>query len=411
MFSDEAKAAEVRPEAANGSIDRETPFRRKGGRRMSKRSGQSGSVFVRNGRYVGRYYEDTSEGRTKRAVTLGLKSEMTKPEAKRRLLDIISSEGINEPAHLERALGSAKTFNDVADQWERIRVPKLGLSSQYMNPKLVAKHLRPFFGKMAIDGIKTGTVNEWVSTAMKGFEPKTVHNMYKLLRAIVNWHYKQEDLQPKNWSPDLPRLSNREQRWFTPEESSQIVQSANGQYRALFHVAASTGMRAGELFGLKVEDIDFDRHTISVRRSTWNGREVCTKSGKSREVFIDAETKGVLLQHLDGRRSGLVFSTRNGTALRDRDVVNSVLYPLCDRLSIKRGGMHAFRHGRVSLMRVNGAPDDIVTRQIGHSSLKTTAGYTHFTADFQRELANKLSWTQFAKLDSPKTAVSIQQTS
>src|SRR5580704_17749114 len=90
---------------------RETPFRREG-RKMSKRSGQCGQVFVRNGRYVGRFNVDTPERRIRKAVVLGLKSEMTKPAAKRRLLEMIASEGINAPTYLERALVSAKTFND-----------------------------------------------------------------------------------------------------------------------------------------------------------------------------------------------------------------------------------------------------------------------------------------------------------
>ncbi len=160
----------------------------------------------------------------------------------------------------------------------------------------------------------------------------------------------------------------------------------------LFHLAASTGMRAGELFGLKVEDIDFKRQLIRVVRSTWMGREVPTKTRKGyREIFIDEKTVQALQQYLADRTTGLVFPSKTGTPLRVRDIVFDVLYPLCDRLGIKRGGMHAFRHGRVSLMRVSGAPEDLVKRQIGHSSLKTTSGYTHFSEDFQRDLANKLS--------------------
>lgn len=76
--------------------------------------------------------------------------------------------------------------------------------------------------------------------------PKTVHNMYKLLRAIVGWHHKQNDQPPRKWSPDLPPLKENEQRWFTPIEIQQIVSNAEGQYKVLFHLAASTGMRAGE---------------------------------------------------------------------------------------------------------------------------------------------------------------------
>lgn len=392
------------------SVGIESTVSAKGRRKMSRRSGQVGQVFLRCGRWVGRYYVDTAERRIRKSVVLGLKEELTKPEARRNLLNLLTAEGINTPTYLERALGTAKTFSEVAELWERNRLPKLGLSSQYMNPKLIARHLIPFFGKLALDGIKTGTINEWISTSMKGFEPKTVHNMYKLFRAIVNWHYRQQDEQPKKWSPDLPPLRDEEQRWFSPEETTRLVNAASGQYKTLFHLAASTGCRAGELFGLHAEDIDLERQVIRVIRSIWKGREVPTKTRKGfREVFIDLGTIAVLKAHLAGRVVGRVFQTRNGTPLDDTEVVQGVLYPLCDALGIPRGGLHAFRHGRVSLMRASGCPDDVVKRQIGHSSLRTTSGYTHFSEDFQRNLAERLSWTQNAKLDSVQIAVSSNQ--
>lgn len=365
-----------------------------------------GQVVLRNNRYVGRYYIDTPERRVRKAVVLGFKHEMTKPEAKRRLLNMLASEGINAPTYLERALGTAKTFSDAVEEWERFRLPQLGASSQYVNPKLVKKHLSSFFGKMALDGITTGTVNTWIATAMRGLEPKTVHNMYKLFRAIVNWNYRQKDQPPKKWSPDLPPLRDEEQRWFSPKETALIVNAAREPYRTLFHLAASTGCRAGELFGLHVEDIDLERQVIRIVRSIWKRREVPTKTRKGyREVFIDGETVAALRKHLTGRTSGRLFQNRNGNPFDDTEVVQGVLYPLCDKLGIPRGGMHAWRHGRVSLLRASGAPEDLVRRQIGHSSLRTTSNYTHFSEGFQRDLAERLSWTQIAELDSvPNTS-------
>jgi integrase len=164
------------------------------------------------------------------------------------------------------------------------------------------------------------------------------------------------------------------------------------------------------LFGLRVEDIDFARQSIRVRRSIWLGREVPTKTRKGyREVFIDEGTAKVLSEHLNGRTVGLLFCTRKGTPLTDHDVVLRVLYPLCDKLGIKRGGLHAFRHGRVSLIRASGAPDDLVRRQIGHSSLKMTGGYTHFSDSLQRELANKVNWSQSPESNSAQGVVSDRQ--
>ena len=59
------------------------------------------------------------------------------------------------------------------------------------------------------------------------------------------------------------------------------------------------------------------------------------------KCFLMRGTARVLADYLSGRTTGLVFSTRNGRPLAAREVVPYVLYPLCDSLGIKHGGMHA----------------------------------------------------------------------
>lgn len=94
---------------------------------MSKRSGQTGQVFLRNGRWSGRFYVDVpgDSKRKRRALVLGMKLELTRSEAKHRLLDIIMQEGVNAPSHLQRSLRPPATFADMADAWEAKRIPQL----------------------------------------------------------------------------------------------------------------------------------------------------------------------------------------------------------------------------------------------------------------------------------------------
>lgn len=362
---------------------------------MSKRSGQTGQVLLRNNRWVGRYYVDVRGElkRQRRAVVLGFKRELTKPQAKLKLLSIITTEGVNTPEHLERSLQPLKTFGHVADAWESKRLPQLKESTRYMAPKLIAKYLRPFFGHMPLGEIKTGKLNDWISGLQgNGLEPKTVHNLWKMFRAIMNWHAQRNDEPPRKWYPSLPALPHDEQRWFTQEEVGQIVNAAKGQYKVLFHVAAATGLRAGELFGLHAEDFDLNRRVIHIRRSVWRGQEVSPKTQKGyRDVWIDSTTAKALADHLGERTSGRVFQTRCGTPLSDHDVLRDALYPICDYLKIKRGGMQAFRHGRVSHLQQSGAPPDFTKRQVGHSSLRTTSGYTHFDEAYARAVVEKLA--------------------
>lgn len=396
----------VKPGPDCGRLPPATPFRQKGRKHMSKRSGQAGQVFLRNDRWVGRFYIDVPEesNRMRKAVVLGMKQELTKSEARLKLKNIIYEEGVNTPEHLERSLRPPTTFNDVADAWEVKRLPQLKESTQYSAPKSIAKYLRPFFGAMGHGSIKTGTINDWIADLQsRGLEPKTIHNLWKIFRAIMNWHAQQNDKPPRKWYPTLPAENAEEQRWFTQEEIGRIAEAAEGQYKVLFHLAGCTGMRAGELFGLHAEDLDLRRCVIRVRRSIWLGKEVCVKSRKGyREVFIDSDTAQLLRKFLASRAAGRVFQTRNGTPLADWNVIRQVLRPICDKLGIPRGGMHAFRHGRVSHMQANGVPPDFTKSQVGHSSLRTTAEYTHFSEDFKRGVAERLkpSWTHSGALDS-----------
>ncbi len=363
-------------------------------------------MFLRNERWVGRFYVDVlgDSRRKRRALVLGMKQELTRSEAKRKLLEILTEEGVNTPTHLERSLKSPTTFADVADAWESKRLPQLKESSRYTGPKLIAKYLRPWFGSMALELIKTGTINDWIVDLQgKGLEPKTIHNLWKLFRAIMNWHFQQNDEPPRKWYPSLPTIPDVEQRWFTQDELGRIVKEAEGQYKVLFQLAGVSALRAGELFGLHVEDLDTNRGVICVRRSVWRGQEVSPKTRNGyREVWIDSATVRTLQVYLGDRTTGRVFQTRNGTPLNDREVLINTLYLICDRLKIPRGGMHAFRHGRVSHMQQNRVPPDFTKTQVGHSSLRTTSGYTHFSDTFKREIVEQLapSWAHSEQLDS-----------
>jgi integrase len=362
---------------------------------MSKRSGQSGSVRLVGSKWQGRYWRDVP-GKTKRehpSVVLGEKSSMTKPEARRKLMEIIDAEGVNTPEHLEKALKPVVTFSHVADAWELKRVPQLKPSTQYTAPMLNRKYLRPFFGQMAPAEIKTGAINDWIADlGSKGLQPKTVHNLWKQFRAIMNWYAQQNDEPKRAWYPTLPTIPEDEQRWFTQDEVRRIVEAAPGQYKVLFHLAAYSGLRSGELAGLHVQDFNFARGVIRVRRSVWNGMEVTPKTRQGyRDVWIDSTTVQMLLEHLGGRTAGRVFQSRVGTPLENRDICRRVLKPLCRELGIQPGGMHAFRHGRVSQLQANGVPADFTKSQVGHSSLRTTSGYTHFTDAFKREIVERLA--------------------
>jgi hypothetical protein len=159
-----------------------------------------------------------------------------------------------------------------------------------------------------------------------------------------------------------------------------------GQWKVLFATLASTGLLCGEAFGLHVADLGLTTGRIYVRRSIWNGEEVSVKTKRGhRTVTIEPVLIGMLAAHI-GQRKGLrVFQTRNGTPFckgNARRKLNQIL----KKLNLAPAGLHAFRHGRVSVLQANGVPGDLVKEWVGHSNLRTTSRYTHFGDDFRKQV-------------------------
>jgi integrase/recombinase XerD len=101
----------------------------------------------------------------------------------------------------------------------------------------------------------------------------------------------------------------------------------------------------------------------------------------------------MLKAFLGNRTTGRVFQGKRGAPLDNHTITGELLKPICKRLGIAPGGCHAFRHGRVSQLQANNVPGDLIKDIIGHSSLRTTKTYTHFTTDFVRDTMERLSFS------------------
>ena len=355
---------------------------------MAKRSGQAGTVVRKGLKWHLRYLHDTPEGRVRKSVPLGDVSDLTKTEAKRLGAQWLHEQGINTPEHAQRAY-VVPTFDSALQKWQEARLVAFKPSGKSSSEYVVNKHILPRFRGMLLERLDKHIVQLWINDlSASGLAPKTVSNVVKLLKSILNW----SEIGTRDWRLRMPDIPDDEQRWFTPEEVERIIETANGQYKVLFRLAYASGMRAGELFGLHADDFDFEAGTVKVQRSTFKNIETTPKSKKGRRtIYLDSRTLEEVKTLLGDRTSGRLFMTKIGSPLKVGEVGRYVLGPICKKLGIPHGGMHAFRHGRVSLMQDAGVNEKVIQTEIGHSSLRMTRRYTHFTDQQRRMLAEKLS--------------------
>jgi integrase len=371
---------------------------RKRVRSMRFRSGQSGTVVRKGQMWHGRYYVDVpgEERRRKASVPLGSIHKMKKPEAKRKLRALLEQMGLNDDNHLECTETEPRTFACEATWWKENRLPIFKPSCQETMGSHINKYLLPRFGTLPMCAIDERRVQEfiadltrteyvWPNGVSKRLSPKSIRNIVGVLKQVLG------EKACREWRLSLPEIPIKEQRCFSPNEMRQIVNAATGQWRVLFATLASTGLRCGEAFGLHVEDLDFTMGRLYVRRGIWNGQEVSVKTKQGyRVVNIEPTLVAMLAAHLGERTGGRVFQTRKGTPFCKSNVRRK-LRQILRKLNLAPGGLHAFRHGRVSVLQAHGVPGDLVKEWVGHSSLRTTSRYTHFRDDFRKQIASDVA--------------------
>jgi integrase len=91
----------------------------------------------------------------------------------------------------------------------------------------------------------------------------------------------------------------------------------------------------------------------------------------------------LIVRYLNGRQEGLVFPSKNGKPLRNNNVLRRHLHPTLQALSIREGGMHGFRHGRVSFLVENNTPVEVIKAWVGHGSERMVRRYTHLRPQYR----------------------------
>lgn len=358
---------------------------------MSRRKGQNGYVREMGSKWQGVYRVDNAHTRDRQTVILGEISAMTKSEARAALREYIQKLGVNTVDHLNRALQPVVLFKTRATAWldsmkgeagmyGRLKPSTFATLSSHLNSRLL-----PRFEKTSVTNIGEAEVDALISDmAAKRLAKSTIKSTLLVLGMVLG---RKIDARTKLRALKfLQPKKSRDTLWFTKDEMQKIIAAARGRYRVLFATAAATGCRAGELYALQIEDVDFDRGFIHVRRSAWEAMVQSPKTENAyRTIGIDSALIDMLCAWIGDRTAGFLFPSETNKPLRHTVVLKFGLHPVLKNLGITRRGMHAFRHGRVSMLVEAGVPINTIKAWIGHGSEKMVEQYTHFRPEYHAE--------------------------
>ena len=279
------------------------------------------------------------------------------------------------------------TMNTVFDAWlshidskrhKGLLKPSTHLSYQ----GILKQHLRPTFGAYRSDRLTAQVVQAWESRAAEVMQAKTFNNVLAVLRAILAWAREQRYLANDPMQGIRPaRVTRTEQPCLEPAELKRLLNAAaalSQRDQTMLYLAAYSGLRRGELFGLQWRDLDKAAHRIHVRRSLFRGVTGEPKTAHSkRPMDLPAPLVERRLayreQHPPIGDDGFMFRTSAGRPLNANSWTTRVLVPTYRRAGLDEARpFHSLRHGYASMLINNNENPKYVSEQLGHANIGIT---------------------------------------
>jgi integrase len=219
-------------------------------------------------------------------------------------------------------------------------------------------------------------------------------NIFSTLKLILKQGRAWGNVRENIWeSAKKIGKSETEVRAYTDAEVESILRKSTDAKRLFYWLAVETGMRAGELCGLRVCDVDPFKKLVRVRQAVWRGKVQTPKTKNAiREIPIPSQIVDALRVHIGGRTEGFVFTTKNGTPWNADFLLKRHLR---GKLKVVDGHLQMFRHTFATRQLHAGVPIALVSKLLGHGSISTTLNiYAHVLAEhleqFERQRAKVL---------------------
>lgn len=241
--------------------------------------------------------------------------------------------------------------------------------------KLLKKH----FGGRYLSEITPLLVDKFKMERARKVSPATVNRNLACLKCIFNkaiqWGKAENNpvRQVKLFKEDNKRI-----RYLEKEEIIKLLAKCHGHLKAIVIIALNTGMRKGEILGLKWHDCDF-RHNIIYLYNT--------KNGEKREVPMNEQVRTTLIKVRKHLESPYIFCNKAGKPYGD--IKKSFLTAL-DKAGIIDFHFHDLRHTFASHLVMSGVDLNTVRELMGHKSLEMTLRYSHLSPDHKQRAVDVL---------------------
>ncbi len=375
-----------------------------------RRSAGEGSIHKRkDGRWVGVADLGWQDGKRERKYVYA----RTRAEVAAKLAKVLSDQQSGQLIVDERI-----AVQQFVDNWLETVKPSITVSTWTRYEALLRLHALPFIGRLRLGRLGPFHLEQLYTARTKaGLSPTTVLQLHRVLhhalRDAVRW-----SLVPRNVSELVtpPRRARYDFRVLSSDQARTFLHAVKGdRLEALYVLAITTGMREGELFGLRWTDINLRAGSLRLTR------QLKTKSSR-RQVLLPRIAVEVVIAHherqeQERRLAGtvwednglLVFPNTVGRPINVSNFLPRDFHPLLERAGLPRMRFHDLRHSAATLLLELGIHPKVVSELLGHSQIGITLDlYSHVTATMQQQAVAALDGLFGDQLDRQDGHVEIE---
>lgn len=299
-------------------------------------------------------------------------------------------------------------------EWLEKRAPYLKPKTLSGYESLINQHLIPAFGPIALTDLAPGSVQALWDKLREENKMPTANAARRLLRKALQDAYRLRKVHQNvvDWTEAPLLRTSRRVDPFTLNQIALLLQASPPRWRPVLQFTAYSGLRRGEVCGLKWSDWDSQSGILTIQRSivVVHSKPVVQMSTKTdaghRSIMLPTRAREALEAQRQWweeqrdtskswREEDWVFSTRDGGYLNPRNLTRAY-EDARDAASLPKKSFHDLRHFAVSLFLGSGAPMETVSKTIGHRSVQTTSTiYAHLLPEASAEAARKVdAWLE-----------------
>jgi integrase len=262
-------------------------------------------------------------------------------------------------------------FNEAAVSWRKsYRITQSGALEKYINP---------YFGEKVVGSITKADVLDFRATLTKVTTRKSqstlsnrrINAVMKPLRQILNEAADRFEFNSSFRHIKPLKMKRSDVFPFSLEEVQRILVNCRSDYRSYFTVRFFTGMRTGEVHGLKWKYIDWERRLILVREAiVLNDEDELKTDGSLRDIQMSQLVVDALKSQFEvtGKTSEYVFCNRTCQPVDNQNFLNRIWAPLLRNLGLAHRRAYQTRHTAATLWLASGEAPEWIARQLGHTT-------------------------------------------